>query len=192
MIPAPFMRALGSRNYGTGNVYEMRTYTYAPGDLPKVLEAWAKAVPGREELSLLAACWTSELGGLNKFVQHLGVQRSRRARPRPCRIPRARPCVAAAERGTADPAGKQAANPDGLLARAIVGLAWPAPPEGGVIRLPQPARVQRWWKQWIDRRRKPDASSRKARHGIPDCYYPAGAWQGRRSLRPGHIAGGCF
>ena len=68
MNPAPFMRALGSRDYGTGNVYEMRTYTYAPGDLPKVLEAWAKAVPAREELSPLAACWTSELGGLNKFV----------------------------------------------------------------------------------------------------------------------------
>ena len=68
MIPAPFMRPLGSRDYGTGNVYEMRTYTYAPGDLPKVLEAWAKAVPAREELSPLAACWTSELGGLNKFV----------------------------------------------------------------------------------------------------------------------------
>jgi NIPSNAP len=68
MNPAPFMHALGSRNYGTGNVYEMRTYTYAPGDLPKVLEAWAKAVPDREKLSPLAACWTSELGGLNKFV----------------------------------------------------------------------------------------------------------------------------
>jgi len=68
MNPAPFMRALGSRDYGTGNVYEMRTYTYAAGDIPKVLEAWAKAVPAREELSPLAACWTSELGGLNKFV----------------------------------------------------------------------------------------------------------------------------
>ena len=68
MNPAPFMHPLGSRDYGTGNVYEMRTYTYAPGDIPKVLEAWAKAVPAREELSPLAACWTSELGGLNKFV----------------------------------------------------------------------------------------------------------------------------
>jgi len=38
MNPAPFMRALGSRDYGTGNVYEMRAYTYAPGDIPKVLE----------------------------------------------------------------------------------------------------------------------------------------------------------
>ena len=47
---------------------EMPTYTYAPGDIPKVPEAWAKAVPAREELSPLAACWTSEIGGLNKFV----------------------------------------------------------------------------------------------------------------------------
>jgi NIPSNAP protein len=68
MNPAPFMRALGSRDYGTGNVYEMRTYTYAPGDIPKVLDGWAKAIEAREKFSPLAACWTSELGGLNKFV----------------------------------------------------------------------------------------------------------------------------
>ena len=68
MNPAPFMRALGSRDYGTGNVYEMRTYTYAPGDIPKVLDGWAKAIRAREKFSPLAACWTSELGGLNKFV----------------------------------------------------------------------------------------------------------------------------
>jgi NIPSNAP len=68
MTPAPFMHALGSRDYGSGNVYEMRTYTYAPGDLPKVLEAWTKAIPDREKFSPLAACWTSELGGLNTFV----------------------------------------------------------------------------------------------------------------------------
>src|SRR5256885_820667 len=66
--PAPFMRPLGSRDYGSGNVYEMRTYTYAAGDIPKVLEAWAKVIESRERLSPLAACWTSELGGLNKFV----------------------------------------------------------------------------------------------------------------------------
>jgi hypothetical protein len=36
MNPAPFIRALGSRDYGTGNVYEMRTYTYAAGNIPKV------------------------------------------------------------------------------------------------------------------------------------------------------------
>ena len=68
MNPAPFMRALGSRDYGTGNVYEMRTYTYAAGDMPKVLDAWANAIESREKLSPLAACWTTELGGLNKFI----------------------------------------------------------------------------------------------------------------------------
>ena len=68
MIPAPFMRPLGSRDYGSGNVYEMRIYTYDTGQIPKVLEAWAKAIPDREKFSPLAACWTSEVGGLNKFV----------------------------------------------------------------------------------------------------------------------------
>jgi hypothetical protein len=68
MIPAPFMHPLGSRDYGSGNVYEMRIYTYEPGQIPAVLEAWAKAIPDREKFSPLAACWTSELGGLNKFV----------------------------------------------------------------------------------------------------------------------------
>jgi hypothetical protein len=61
MIPAPFMHALGSRNYGTGNVYEIRTYTFAPGDIPKVLDGWGKAIEAREKFSPLAACWTSEV-----------------------------------------------------------------------------------------------------------------------------------
>ena len=68
MTPAPFMHPLGSRDYGTGNVYEMRIYTFAPGDTAKVLEAWGKAIDEREKFSPLAACWTSEVGGLNKFV----------------------------------------------------------------------------------------------------------------------------
>ncbi len=121
MNPAPFMHALGSRDYGGGNVYEMRTYTYAPGDIPKVLEAWAKAVPAREKLSPLAACWTSELGGLNKFV-HTWVYKDlgERAKVRE-EFAQARWRLAAAGRGAAGPAGKQAADAGGLLARAIVG-----------------------------------------------------------------------
>ena len=81
VVPAPFMRPLGSRDYGTGNVYEMRTYTYAPGDLSKVLEAWARVIAEREELSPLAACWTSELGGLNKFT-HIWVYKDLAERSR--------------------------------------------------------------------------------------------------------------
>jgi len=33
-----------------------------------VLEGWGKAIEAREKFSPLAACWTSELGGLNTFV----------------------------------------------------------------------------------------------------------------------------
>src|SRR5262249_4767980 len=68
MNPAPFMRPLGSRDYGTGNVYEMRTYTYAPGDIPKVLEAWGKAIEARERFSPLGACGGGGLGGLTRLV----------------------------------------------------------------------------------------------------------------------------
>src|SRR4029434_2866869 len=68
MNPAPFMHPLGSRDYGTGNVYEMRTYTFAPGDIPKVLDGWAKAIEAREKVSPFTGGVTSELGGLNKFV----------------------------------------------------------------------------------------------------------------------------
>ena len=75
MTPAPFMHLLGSRDYGTGNVYEMRIYTFGPGDIAKVLDAWGKAIDEREKFSPLAACWTSEVGGLNKFV-HTWVYKS--------------------------------------------------------------------------------------------------------------------
>jgi hypothetical protein len=79
--PAPFMRPLGSRDYGSGNVYEMRTYTYNAGDIPKVLEAWAKVIESREKLSPLAACWSTELGGLNRFT-HIWVYKDLTERTR--------------------------------------------------------------------------------------------------------------
>jgi NIPSNAP len=46
-----------------------------------VLDGWAKAIPAREKFSPLAACWTSELGGLNKFV-HTWVYKDLRERAR--------------------------------------------------------------------------------------------------------------
>ena len=51
-----------------GPYYEMRTYTYAAGDLQKLMQVWEKAVPARLQLSPLCAAWYSDLGGLNKFV----------------------------------------------------------------------------------------------------------------------------
>jgi hypothetical protein len=65
-IQAPFMRPLG--NQTLGGIYEMRTYTYQPGAMTEVLKRWAAAIGDREKLSPLAACWYSEIGGLNKFV----------------------------------------------------------------------------------------------------------------------------
>jgi hypothetical protein len=46
----------------------MRTDTFAPGDMAKVLDGWGKASEAWEQFSPLAACWTSELGGLSTFV----------------------------------------------------------------------------------------------------------------------------
>ena len=65
-IPAPFMEPLGNKKLGP--VYEMRSYMYQPGAMPEVLKRWADAIPQRVQLSPLAACWYSEIGGLNKFV----------------------------------------------------------------------------------------------------------------------------
>ena len=71
--PAPFMTPLGDRDIGP--VYEMRSYTYPVGTIPKVLEYWGKNIVEREKLSPLAGCWYSELGRLNKFV-HLWAYKS--------------------------------------------------------------------------------------------------------------------
>ncbi len=65
-VPTPFMEPLGKKQLG--GVYEMRIYMYQPGAMPQVLERWAKAIPDRIKLSPLAACWTSEVGAINKFV----------------------------------------------------------------------------------------------------------------------------
>jgi len=65
-LPAPFMTPLGDREIGP--LYEMRIYTYAPGDIPKVIEAWGGAIEERQKYSPLAGAWYTEIGGLNKWV----------------------------------------------------------------------------------------------------------------------------
>jgi hypothetical protein len=81
MIPAPFMHPLGSRDYGTGNIYEMRIYTYPLGAIQAVLKAWAEVIAEREKFSPLAACWYTETGGLNKFF-HVWIYPDFNARER--------------------------------------------------------------------------------------------------------------
>ena len=64
--PAPFMRPMGG-DQALGNIYEMRSYTYQPGAMSKVLQLWGDAIPFREELSPLAAGMYTELGNLNRW-----------------------------------------------------------------------------------------------------------------------------
>ena len=81
MIPAPFMQPLGGRDFGTGNFYEMRIYTYAAGDIPKLVEDREKGLAAREALSPVVAYWTTEIGSLNKFV-HVWVYKDSGERAR--------------------------------------------------------------------------------------------------------------
>ena len=45
----------------------MRTYTYAAGALPNVLENWERALPERMKMSAPCFVGHSELGGLNRW-----------------------------------------------------------------------------------------------------------------------------
>jgi hypothetical protein len=65
-LPAPFSPPLEPREVGP--LFEMRTYTYAPGALPGVIERWADKINARVKLSPLIGAWYTELGGLNKWV----------------------------------------------------------------------------------------------------------------------------
>ncbi|MBM3222652.1 MAG: NIPSNAP family protein [Candidatus Tectomicrobia bacterium] len=65
--PAPFSPALGGGKK-LGNIYEMRIYQYQPGAIAKVLEVWEKSLPERVKLSPIAACMSSEVGGLNRWI----------------------------------------------------------------------------------------------------------------------------
>ncbi|MBI3936792.1 MAG: NIPSNAP family protein [Betaproteobacteria bacterium] len=51
-----------------GPYFEMRTYTYAAGELPALIKNWEAAIDGRLKFGPVCALWYSELGGLNKFV----------------------------------------------------------------------------------------------------------------------------
>ena len=51
-----------------GPFFEMRTYTFAPGDMPKIKANWEKALPARQKISPILALWYSDVGSLNTFV----------------------------------------------------------------------------------------------------------------------------
>jgi hypothetical protein len=64
--PAPFMQPLGERKIGP--IYEMRIYTYPGGAIPKVVEAWGKAIAERVKFSPLVAAMYSDVGNLNRWI----------------------------------------------------------------------------------------------------------------------------
>lgn len=67
-IMIPFAISPELKPAKVGPYFEMRVYTYASGELPKLMKAWEKALPGRLKFGPVTAVWYSELGGLNKFV----------------------------------------------------------------------------------------------------------------------------
>jgi NIPSNAP len=77
--PAPFSPPLPETKLG--NIYEFRTYTYQPGTMPKVLEAFGKVIPERAKLSPLIGIWVSAIGPLNQFI-HVWAYRDAAERER--------------------------------------------------------------------------------------------------------------
>ena len=49
-------------------IYEFRTYALRPGTLPRFLELFGEALPGRERLSKLAAFWYTDVGHRNEVI----------------------------------------------------------------------------------------------------------------------------
>ncbi|MFQ5896027.1 MAG: NIPSNAP family protein [Nitrospinota bacterium] len=67
ILLAPPFRA-EPRKGELGGIYEIRTYTYQPGTIPRVIERWSGCIASREKLSPLAACWYTEVGPLNQWI----------------------------------------------------------------------------------------------------------------------------
>lgn len=52
-----------------GNLYELRMYTFAPGDLAKATPAFAEKLAERSAVYPVAGIFTSDLGNLNRLYQ---------------------------------------------------------------------------------------------------------------------------
>ena len=57
----------------------MRSYTYPPNAIPKVIDAWAPKIDARMGLSEPVGIWYSDIGGLNKWM-HMWSYESYEAR----------------------------------------------------------------------------------------------------------------
>ena len=66
MIPTSYTEFSGAQEVGP--IFEMRTYTYLPAELPKTINAWAELIEERRKYSPCLGCWYTDVGDLNKFV----------------------------------------------------------------------------------------------------------------------------
>ena len=66
LYPAPFSPSFDPAEHG--GVYEFRTYTYGPGGIPKVIEAWSSRIKARTAISPLVFAGYTEIGPLNQWV----------------------------------------------------------------------------------------------------------------------------
>jgi hypothetical protein len=66
MMPLAISPPLAPCNVGP--YFEMRTYTYASGELPTLINNWEKAIDVRLPFGPVTALWISVAGALNKFV----------------------------------------------------------------------------------------------------------------------------
>jgi hypothetical protein len=73
LTPAPFSPPLEPRN--DGPIYEIRAYDVQPGMMPKMVEAFAAALPNRIRHSPLVGAFSTEFGALNQWV-HIWAYRS--------------------------------------------------------------------------------------------------------------------
>jgi hypothetical protein len=66
--PVPGMRDWGEPQQW-GDLYELRIYTYATGDIGKAAEAFGQALAGRDAIYPVAGIFTAQQGALNKMYQ---------------------------------------------------------------------------------------------------------------------------
>src|SRR5260370_1582055 len=66
LLPAPFSPHFEPGEHG--GIYEFRTYTFGPGAIPKVIEAWSPRIKERSAVSPLIFAGHTEIGPLNQWV----------------------------------------------------------------------------------------------------------------------------
>ncbi|MFO1081359.1 MAG: NIPSNAP family protein [Reyranellaceae bacterium] len=64
--PAPFSPAFEPGEHGS--IYEFRTYTYGPGAIPKVIDAWSSRIKERTAVSPLIFAGYTDIGALNQWI----------------------------------------------------------------------------------------------------------------------------